>query len=86
MHNSFDGQLHFSRTKVALGHKAEGEQRLARVGEEAERLVLHLPKAGAAQVQDRLTACRGERLPHPAGRQQTKGDLEDGTANVTGDQ
>ena len=84
MHNSFDGQLHFSRTKVALGHKAEGEQRLARVGEEAERLVLHLPKAGAGQVQERLTACRGEWLQHLEGCEQTQGDLEEGIAILTG--
>lgn len=46
--------------QVSAERTSEGEERLSRVCEEAKRLQLHLPKAGAAQVQEHLSSCQRE--------------------------
>ncbi|CAL8318022.1 unnamed protein product, partial [Boreogadus saida] len=46
------------RLKVSLEQAGEGQRRLGQVCQEAERLVQHLPRAGAAQVQEHLAACQ----------------------------
>uniref|UniRef100_A0A8C7FND7 Spectrin repeat containing nuclear envelope protein 1 n=1 Tax=Oncorhynchus kisutch TaxID=8019 RepID=A0A8C7FND7_ONCKI len=58
-------QLRFnSEQRVKLGfcvaqeRVEEGEQHLGQVCGEAERLLLHLPKAGSGQVQERLSSCQ----------------------------
>ncbi len=43
--------------QTSLERTSECDERLSRVCEEAERLQLHLPKAGAAQVQEHLSSC-----------------------------
>ena len=44
--------------QVSLEQAGEGQRRLGQVCQEAERLVQHLPRAGAAQVQEHLAACQ----------------------------
>lgn len=46
--------------QLSIERTSEGEERLSQVCEEAERLQLHLPKAGTAQVQEHLSSCQRE--------------------------
>lgn len=56
---------------------SEGEQRLAQICEEAERLQLHLSKTGAAQVQENLSACQKEWKSHLQTCSQSQQDLQE---------
>ena len=55
----------------------EHEERLSQVCEEAERLQLHLPKAGAAQVQEHLSSCKREWRSYLSSCAQSQRDLEE---------
>ncbi|CAI5683845.1 unnamed protein product [Oreochromis niloticus] len=65
------------RLKVSLQRISEGEERLSQVCKEAGKLQLHLPKAGAAQVQENLSACQREWRSFLDGCYQSKLDLEE---------
>lgn len=56
---------------------SEGEERLSKVCEEAGRLQLHLPKAGAAQIQDHLASCQREWRNYLDSCSQSRRDLEE---------
>lgn len=45
---------------MSVEQSSEGEERLSQVCKEAEKLQLHLSKAGAAQVQENLSSCQKE--------------------------
>lgn len=61
----------------------EGEQHLGQVCGEAERLLLHLPKAGSGQVQERLSSCQRDWVGYKEGCRQTQQDLEEGITLLT---
>ncbi|XP_040920912.1 nesprin-1-like [Toxotes jaculatrix] len=65
------------RLKVSLERTSEGEKRLSQVSQEAERLQLHLPKAGAAQVQEHLSSCQREWKNYLDSCSQSQRDLEE---------
>ncbi|XP_074471039.1 nesprin-1-like isoform X4 [Sebastes fasciatus] len=65
------------RLKVSVEQISEGEERLSQVCEEAERLQLHLPKAGAAQVQEHLSSCRRAWRNYLDSCSQSRRDLEE---------
>uniref|UniRef100_A0A8K9XYB1 Spectrin repeat containing nuclear envelope protein 1 n=1 Tax=Oncorhynchus mykiss TaxID=8022 RepID=A0A8K9XYB1_ONCMY len=52
---------------VAQERVEEGEQHLDQVCGEAERLLLHLPKAGSGQVQERLSSCQRDWVGYKEG-------------------
>uniref|UniRef100_A0A8C7M5B3 Spectrin repeat containing nuclear envelope protein 1 n=1 Tax=Oncorhynchus kisutch TaxID=8019 RepID=A0A8C7M5B3_ONCKI len=83
-------QLRFnSEQRVKLGfcvaqeRVEEGEQHLGQVCGEAERLLLHLPKAGSGQVQERLSSCQRDWEGYKEGCRQTQQDLEEGITLLT---
>lgn len=63
--------------QVSVEQTSEGEERLSQVCEEAERLQLHLPKAGAAQVQEHLSSCQREWRNYLDSCSQIQQDLEE---------
>lgn len=63
--------------QVSLEQTSEGEEHLSQVCEEAERLQLHLPKAGAAQVQEHLLTCHREWRSYLENSTQSQRDLEE---------
>ncbi|XP_071335456.1 nesprin-1 isoform X2 [Trachinotus anak] len=65
------------RLKVSVEQTSEGEERLSKVCEEAERLQLHLPKAGVAQVQEHLSSCQREWKNYLDSCSQSQRDLEE---------
>ncbi|XP_027140369.1 nesprin-1 isoform X4 [Larimichthys crocea] len=65
------------RLKISLEQTSEGEEHLSQVCEEAERLQLHLPKAGAAQVQEHLLTCHREWRSYLENSTQSQRDLEE---------
>ncbi|XP_031656062.1 nesprin-1 isoform X1 [Oncorhynchus kisutch] len=71
------------RLKVAQERVEEGEQHLGQVCGEAERLLLHLPKAGSGQVQERLSSCQRDWEGYKEGCRQTQQDLEEGITLLT---
>lgn len=52
--------LFSNHEQVLAEQSSEGEERLFQICEEAELLQLHLPKAGATQVQEHLSSCKRE--------------------------
>ncbi|CAM9192469.1 unnamed protein product, partial [Lampetra planeri] len=65
------------RLQVSAELIPEGEERLSKVCEEAQRLQSHLSKAGAAQVQKHLSACQRELKNYLESRSQSQQDLEE---------
>ncbi|CAB1447010.1 unnamed protein product, partial [Pleuronectes platessa] len=65
------------RIKVSVEQTTEHEERLLQVCEEAERLQLHLPKAGATQVQEHLSSCKREWRNYLSSCSQSRRDLEE---------
>lgn len=63
--------------QVSDKRASEGEERLSRVYEEAKRLQLHLPKAGASQVQEHLSSCQREWRSYLDSCTQTQRDLDE---------
>lgn len=63
--------------QVSVERTSEGEERLSQVCEEAERLQLHLPKAGAAQVQEHLFSCQREWRNYLDSCSQSRRDMEE---------
>lgn len=63
--------------QVSLERTSEGEDRLSQVCEEAERLQLHLSKAGATQVQEHLSSCQREWRNYLDSCSQSQRDLEE---------
>ncbi|KAF3849912.1 hypothetical protein F7725_019631 [Dissostichus mawsoni] len=74
-----DAILHakLQRLKGSVERASEGEERLSKVCEEAGRLQLHLPKAGAAQVQEHLSSCQREWRNYLDSCSQSRRDLEE---------
>ncbi|RXN24277.1 nesprin-1-like protein [Labeo rohita] len=48
----------FVKIKTAVGEVMEGEERLARICEDGERLLLHLTKCGTGSIQEQLDSCQ----------------------------
>ncbi|XP_047184446.1 nesprin-1 isoform X2 [Scophthalmus maximus] len=65
------------RMKVSVEQTSEHEERLSQVCEEAERLQLHLPKAGAALVHEHLSSCKREWRDYLNSCSQSQRDLEE---------
>ncbi|XP_039981906.1 nesprin-1-like [Xiphias gladius] len=65
------------RLKASVERTSEGEERLSQVGEEAERLQVHLPKAGAAPAQEHLSSCQREWRNYLDSCSQSQRDLEE---------
>ncbi|XP_028460432.1 nesprin-1-like [Perca flavescens] len=65
------------RLKVSVERTSKGEERLSQVFEEAKRLQLHLPKAGAAQVQEHLSSCQRQWRNYLDSCSQSQRDLEE---------
>lgn len=63
--------------QMSVERTSEGDERLSRVCEEAESLQLHLPKAGAAQVQEHLSSCHREWKNYLDSCSQCQQDLEE---------
>ncbi|XP_033998692.1 nesprin-1 isoform X2 [Trematomus bernacchii] len=74
-----DAILHakLQRLKGSVERASEGEERLSKVCEEAGRLQLHLPKAGAAQIQEHLSSCQREWRNYLDSCSQSRRDLEE---------
>lgn len=78
MHLKHFQSLPFRRyPQVSAKRISEGEERLSKVCDEAERLQSHLSKAGAAQVQKHLSACQRELKNFLESHSQSQQDLEE---------
>lgn len=67
----------FLRFQSSAERTSEGGERLSQVCEEAKKLQVHLPKAGAAQVQEHLASCQREWRNYLESCSQSKQDLEE---------
>ncbi|XP_029965559.1 nesprin-1 isoform X1 [Salarias fasciatus] len=65
------------RLKALMERTSEGEERLTQIREEAQRLQLHLPKAGASQVQENLSSCQREWKDYLESCYQSQQDLQE---------
>lgn len=64
-------------SQVSVEQTSEHEERLSQVCEVAERLQLHLPKAGAALVHEHLSSCKREWRDYLNSCSQSQRDLEE---------
>ncbi|TSR99416.1 Nesprin-1 [Bagarius yarrelli] len=71
-------QLH--RLKVSLERIREGEERMTRLHEEEEKLLIHLPELAARRVQERLASCQLALDGFTASCRQRVRHLEESTA------
>lgn len=67
----------FLRLQRSAERTSEGGERLALVCEEAKKLQVHLPKAGAAQVQEHLASCQREWRDYLESCSQSQQDLDE---------
>ncbi|CAJ1078482.1 nesprin-1 [Xyrichtys novacula] len=65
------------RLKVSVEHTSEGEERLSQVCKEAKNLLVHLPKAGVAHVQEHLSSCQRDWKNYLDGISQNQHDMEE---------